>query len=394
LSQTLNSGNGVAIEVHGFCEPRFQLLKEAFLKNFEDGLEVGASFAVTHKGKFVVDLWAGHADFARTRAWKKDTIVSVASTTKIAMIYSFLILVDRGRIDLDATVATYWPEFAAGGKERVTVRQAMTHCAGVPGFDPPIDWMTLFDWDAIAANIAAEKHWFAGEARFCYHPTTYGFLLGEIMRRVDGRRPAQFFREEIAQKIGADFRIDMHLAAELRRWGEMNSLKPPGTLISASPLYARVFGTVGPQPPWRNWADRTYESPAASGNGNARSIARLCAIGAMGGTLDGVRLLSKAMVDEASKQQVVVQDEYLGGVRMGLGFGLDSEWFPAPTPTCFHWGGYGGSWGIMDQKTAISAGYAMNNMIVEDGPDEIDVRRARFFDALKVTMGGIGGTAC
>lgn len=379
----------MTVEIHGFCDTHFLPIRDAFRQNFDDGLEVGASVAVTHRGKFVVDLWAGHFDFARTRAWEKDTIVGVYSTTKIATIYAFLILVDRGKIDLDATVATYWPEFAAGGKERVTVRQAMTHCAGVPGFDPPIDWMGQFDWDATVANIAAEKHWFAGEAKFCYHPWTYGFLLGEIMRRVDGRRPAQFFREEIAQKIGADFRIDLHLAAELSRYAEMNSLKPPGTLISASPLYEKVFGTLGDAPPWQHWSDRTYESPAGSGNGNARSIARFCAIGAMGGTLDGVRLLSKAMVDEASKEQVVAQDEYLGGVRLGLGFGLDSEWFPAPTPTCFHWGGYGGSWGIMDQKTAISAGYAMNNMIVADGPDEIDLRRVRFFDALKVTMAAL-----
>jgi CubicO group peptidase (beta-lactamase class C family) len=128
----------MTVEVHGFCEERFLPLREAFAANFADGNEVGASFAATLQGEPVVDLWAGHADFARTRPWERDTTVLLMSTMKIPLILSFLMLVDRGQIALDATVATYWPEFAAGGKDRVTVREAMTHRAGVPGFEPPV----------------------------------------------------------------------------------------------------------------------------------------------------------------------------------------------------------------------------------------------------------------
>jgi len=197
----------MSVELHGFCDPRFQPLKDAFAANFEDGLEVGAPVAMTHHGRPVVDLWAGHADFARTRAWEKDTIVLVFSSTKVPLALCMLKLIDEGRVELDAPVATYWPEFAAGGKDHVTVREAMSYRGGVPGFEPPIPFEALRDWRAMTANLAAQTHWFGGEARLCYHPVTHGFLLGEIIRRVDGRMPSQFFRETFAEPAG-----DQHLS--------------------------------------------------------------------------------------------------------------------------------------------------------------------------------------
>jgi CubicO group peptidase (beta-lactamase class C family) len=150
------------IDIQGVCDERFLPLQDAFRENFEKGYEIGASLAVTRHGRPVVDLWAGHIDKQRTRPWEKDTIAPVASTTKIALTLSFLMLVDRGLVDLDATIAKYWSEFAAGGKAHVTVREALTHSAGVPGFDPPVPLEAMLDWDRITAHIAAETHWFDG----------------------------------------------------------------------------------------------------------------------------------------------------------------------------------------------------------------------------------------
>ena len=289
----------MAIEINGACDDRFLPLKDAFEANFEDGLEVGASLAVMRHGEPVVDLWAGHADWKRTRPWERDTQVLLFSSNKVPLIFSFLMLVDRGEVELDATVATYWPAFAAGGKERVTVREAMTHRAGVPGFNPPAPFDLLHDWDAITAQIAADTHWFGGEARVCYHPVTYGFILGEIIRRVDGRLPSRFFREEIAERAGIDFKMSLRAEDECERLAGTGYLVQPGPPpAGGDPLVGRIMMSQGPGD-WTSWARRRADIPSSNGYGNGRAIARLCAIGASGGELDGVRYLSKAMVDEA-----------------------------------------------------------------------------------------------
>jgi CubicO group peptidase (beta-lactamase class C family) len=373
----------MTIDIHGFCDSRFRPLKEAFAANFEAGLEVGASVAAFIHGLPVVDLWAGHADWKRTKPWEKDTIVQLFSTTKIPLILSFLMLVDRGLIDLDATVAAYWPEFAAGGKGHVTVREALSHRAGVPGFDPPVKFEELHDWDAMASNIAAQDHWFGGEGRVFYHFVTFGNVLGEIIRRVDGRLPSQFFREEVAEKAGMDLQMGLRSHGDVSRCAEVGYLTPPGTAFTADELYRRAAESVGVGE-WRTWERFSAEIPAGNGYGNGRSIARLCAIFAGGGALDGVRYLSKAIVDEASTEQAFAIDDYLGGVSFGLGFGLDSGFFAGPTRTAFHWGGYGGSEGLMDQATGLSFGYAMNNLIVGDVEGGfVTSRLGRFFDAIK-----------
>jgi CubicO group peptidase (beta-lactamase class C family) len=377
--------------IHGFCEPRFAPLLDAFRANFDDGLEVGASLAVTQHGRPVVDVWAGHADRARTRPWERDTIVLVFSTTKIALAMSFLTLVDRGLVDLDAAVASYWPEFAAGGKDSVTVREAMTHRGGVPGFDPPVRLADLHDWDATVANIAAQAHWYGGRPVLCYNLLTVGFILGEIMRRVDGRLPSQLFREEFADRADIDFQLKFGSEADLLRVADLVALSPPGALLSDinDPVADRAYRSMKAQVPrdWETWPCRRAEIPAANGYANARSIARMCSIGALGGTLDGRRYLSQGIIDEASSVEVDDVDPILGSIRLGLELGLHSDGFPAPTPTCFFWGGYGGSLGVMDQVTGVAFGYAMNNLVV---PDKLlDDRQARFWGALGAVMRGL-----
>ena len=349
------------MDIHGFCEERFLPLQQAFAANFEDGIEIGASLAVTHHGRFVVDLWAGDADATLGRPWQKDTIVEVASTTKIAALLSILILLDRRQISLDERVAHYWPEFAQGGKDAVTVRDAITHQAGVPGFDPPISAAMACEWNAVAARLAAEPHWFGGERRLCYHAMTYGFLLGELIRRSDGRGPRQFFDEEIAQKIGADFQLGLSSEAEVARMavlaippGAFTAEGPAGKLLTSIDLSEVLAGGMG-------WQWLAHVDPGTGGFANGRSIARLCSIVANGGQVDGVRILSSRIIAEAGKEQVYAQCPYLGWLRLGLGFGLDSKEFPAPSPTTLQWGGAGGSWALMDTKAAVSAGYTPNN---------------------------------
>ncbi len=368
------------MEIQGFCNDRFLPLKDAFRENFDAGLELGASLALTHRGKLVVDLWAGFANPEKSRPGQEDTIVYVASTTKMMVTIATLMLIDRGLLDLDAPVARYWPEFAQGGKAAVTVRDALTHQAGVPGFDPPVAYDALHDWTGITAHLAAEAHWFEGRRVICYHALTYGFVLGELIRRADGRRPAQFFREEIARPLGADFQIGLTSKSDLERVAVPQDVNPPAF---AEGLAERVMNCVGPVD-WTSWARLSADIPSTNGFGNGRSIAKVCAIMAMGGELNGQRFMSAKLVDQAATEQAYGQCALMGWIRLGLGFGLHADFFPAPSPSCFHWGGYGGSWGLMDPKTGISLGYAPSNL-TNDVTDEsigLDPRLNRFSVAL------------
>lgn len=374
----------MTIEIHGHCDPRFQPLEDAFRANFDERLEVGASVAMTHQGKTVLDLWAGHRDWARTKPWVRDTVVQVYSAAKIATIFSLLTLVDRGLVDLDAPVAAYWPEFAAGGKGRVTVREAMSHRAGVPGFVPALTFETLHDWHAVCANIASQDHWFGGETTVHYHNMTYGFLLGEIIRRVDGRGPAQFFYEEIGDKAGIDLQIGLRSPAERERLAEIGSLEPI-EWPPMDPVSDRVNMSLEAVD-WSAWY-LAAEVPAV-GYANGRSLARICAIGAMRGELDGTRYLSPEIIDEACRRQAYTELLLYSPGALGLGFGLPSEAFHAPTPTCAHWGGFGGSQWLFDPASGVSYGYAMNNMVL-NGEADHDLRWQRLWDALGEVMAAL-----
>ena len=182
------------MEIHGFCDDAFAGVRDAFVGNFDAGNELGASVAVTHHGKPVVDLWAGDAD-EHGRPWREDTIVNVYSTTKTMTFTCVLMLADRGLVDFDAPVATYWPEFAANGKEGVLLRHVMSHNAGLSGFDPAITATDLYDWDGICTGLAAQAPWWEPGTGSGYHLVTQGYLLGEVVRRVTGMSVGTFFRD-------------------------------------------------------------------------------------------------------------------------------------------------------------------------------------------------------
>src|SRR2546426_10908907 len=202
--------------VDGECAPRFAAVRETFAANFAAGREVGASFAATVEGEPVVDLWAGYADAATTRAWERDTIVNLFSTTKAMTALCAHILVDRGQLDLDAPVARYWPEFAQAGKERITTRHLLTHSAGLAALRRPLPTEALYDWTRMVEALAAETPWWEPGSAHGYHALTYGYLVGEVVRRISGKTLGTFLRDEVTAPLGADFHIGLAPSEDAR----------------------------------------------------------------------------------------------------------------------------------------------------------------------------------
>jgi len=352
------------VEVNGNCKQGFEAVRDAFVANFEQGPDVGASVAVTKDGEAVVDLWAGDAD-AKGTPWAEDTIVNVYSTTKTMAATCVLMLADRGEVDLYAPVATYWPEFAQAGKENVLVANVMSHSAGLSGFDEPTP-DNLYDWDDIVERLAKQEPWWEPGSKSGYHAVTQGFLQGEIVRRVTGRSIGTFFREEVAEPLGADF----HIGLDPKHDDRVGELIPPTAALGAGSLdpesiMARTFGGPklnGTEPRTRAW--REAEIPAAGGIGNARSVARVHSALACGGSVDGVTLMSEAGVERILEEQTRGTDMVLGmPVVFGMGFGLSDLTFPiSPNTRAFFWGGWGGSLAVIDLETRASIAYVMNRM--------------------------------
>jgi len=225
------------VEIQGFCDPKFEDVKDAFTRNFNEGMEVGASFAVMINGKYVIDIWGGYKDKEKNQPWEKDTICNVYSTTKVPTVICTLMCVDRGFLDLDEKVATYWPEFAQNGKENILVRHLFSHTSGVAGVDETIPWSAWTDWDRIINLLAAQKPWWEPGTKSGYHMVTHGFLLGELVRRVTGKTLGTFFKEEIAEPLNIDFHIGLP-ETHIPRVSNLVSAPPLMELISM------IFGTI------------------------------------------------------------------------------------------------------------------------------------------------------
>jgi len=355
------------MEIKGTSEAGWGPVKDAFVANFDAGSELGASVCVTHHGQTVVDLWAGDADPAGN-SWASDTIVNVYSTTKTMTAISLMMCVDRGLVDVEAPVATYWPEFAANGKESITVAQVMSHQSGLAGFEPAIEPSDLYDWDRCTEVLAAMTPWWEPGTASGYHLITHGYLLGEIVRRVDGRSLGTFFREEVAEPLGADFHIGFGPEHDAR-CGELippdmtSALAEYGSLGPDSiPMKAFMSCFInGEEPRTREW--RAAEIPAAGGFGNARSVGRVHSALACGGSVDGVTLMAPETVEMIVKPQVEGDDLVLQmPARFGLGFGLSTEEMPLPSDRCFYWGGWGGSVAVIDLDNQLTVSYVMNRM--------------------------------
>lgn len=354
-------------EIHGTCTEQMAPVRDALAASFERGDERGASVCVTVDGAPVVDLWGGLAT-DDDRPWERDTIVNVYSTTKTMAALCVLMLADRGEVDLAAPVATYWPEFAAAGKESVTVAQVMSHTAGLSGFDPAIAPEDLYDWDTVCKGLAAQEPWWEPGTRSGYHLITQGYLQGEIVRRVTGRSVGTFFREEVAEPLGADVHIGLPASED----GRVADLVPPpqGDLAGLAGLDTESIGirSVLSCPidttETRTRAWREAEIPAAGGTSNARGVGRVHSALACGGEVDGVRLLSEEGVERILEEQCETEDLVLGlKIRFGMGFGLINESIPlSPSPRAFFWGGYGGSLALIDLDRRMTVTYVMNRM--------------------------------
>ncbi|WP_280382311.1 serine hydrolase domain-containing protein [Nocardia wallacei] len=383
----------------GFCLDEFIGVREAFDEQLSSGAELGASVCVTVDGDPVVDLWGGWADPARTAPWRADTLVNVFSVTKTMVALSALLLVDRGELDVREKVAHYWPEFAANGKGDIEIRHLLAHTSGVSGWEPPIALHDIYDAEAAAARLAAQPPWWEPGSASGYHALDYGHLVGAVIRRITGRSLGEFFAEELARPLGADFhigtgpehfdRIATMVQPELPKF-DMAALDRSSILVKTltSPLLD-VAETATPA--WRQ-----AELGAVNGHGNARSVARVQSLIACGGELGGRKFLSPKTIDLIFEQQSDGVDlALLVPLRFGIGYGLPHpQTVPAvPEGRVCWWAGYGGAMVVNDLDRRITFAYTMNRMASSlIGSERSDAYLRATFDAVRGRTRGVDHT--
>jgi CubicO group peptidase (beta-lactamase class C family) len=360
------------VTISGEVAPGFAPVKAVF-RELWDEIEIGASFCAWHRGQKVVDIWGGFADVEMTIPWQRDTLVNVYSTTKGLASLAIAILYDEGRIDYNERVTTYWPEFGAEGKQDITVAQLLSHQAGLCGVDTRLTVADLYDWDKMVNLLAAQKPlWTPGEGAG-YHAITWGYFPGELIRRITGKTLGQYFHEKVAAPLDADFYIGLP-DAEMHRVATMNgpnrARKKPriaaGTLMQMPALFpiALQNPSISPFKDASSRAWRKAEIAAANGQANARGIATIYAALAMGGELNGTRIIRNSAILEATRLEVDMEVDKVTGrpMRRGRGFMLNTDGAYGPNPQAFGHGGAGGSIGFADQDNQLAAGYAMNQM--------------------------------
>ncbi|MFI2839852.1 serine hydrolase domain-containing protein [Mycolicibacterium sp. PDY-3] len=380
--------------VDGVCDPRFEQVADALGRAIDDGEECGAAIAIDIGGELVVDIWGGHADAARTTPWTADTIVNVWSSTKNVTALAGLMLIDRGLVTAQTPVADVWPEFGAGGKDRIEFRHLLTHSSGVSGWDQPVTPEDILDWDRSTAMLAAQSPWWKPGSATGYHALTHGHLIGEVIRRVTGKPLKQFVAEEIAGPLGADFQIgarpeDVPRIAEIIAPADPFEGIPP--MQDWTEQMLKTFAGPAPEPQIANTPQwRAADIGAANGHTNARALTKILSVISLGGSVDGVRLLRPDTVEDIFEPQIEGPDLVLAGhhLRMGLGFGLPSPaiGYIPDGKICF-WGGWGGSWESMNPDSRTTIAYVMNKM----GPGiEGSARTDRYFRLIYQALDDIG----
>jgi CubicO group peptidase (beta-lactamase class C family) len=374
------------LEVGGRCDPRFGAVRDAFAANFTERGETGAAVCLAVDGTVVANLWAGQAGPDPGRAWQPDTLVNVFSVGKGLIAACVARLIGCGRLDPDAPVARYWPEFAAAGKADVTLRQLLSHQAGLPALRDPMPAGSMLDWPVMAAALAAERPWWPPGSGHGYHVNTFGFLAGEVIRRVTGLTVGAMLREEIAGPLGADVHIGLPVAEHHRVAGFVwpdaaaRSVLPGVTegdrmIVNAyfNPADFSGAGVVNTA----TW--RAAEVPSANAHATAAGVARVYAALAGGGSLDGVRVVDSGALAAAVAEQVYGDDLVLRRPsRFGLGFQLTQPERPlGRSPRAFGHFGAGGSVGLCDPEAGVALAYVTSQM----GPRWQNPRNRALIDA-------------
>jgi CubicO group peptidase (beta-lactamase class C family) len=369
---------------HGTCDPRFERVAEELERSFAERGEVGASVAVTVDGEMVVDLWGGVADPSTGREWTSDTLANLFSCTKGATALCAHVLASRGALDLDAPVASVWPEFAKNGKDAIAVRHLLSHQAGLPALREALPEGALYDWDLMVDRLAAEEPFWEPGTRHGYHALTFGFLVGEVVRRVSGAPLGDFFRDEIAAPLGLDLWLGL---PEQHEWRVAPTIPAdmPASIDELPAMHRAAFADVASLQGLVLANNGGYLLPgeadsraahaavmgAVGALGNARSLAEMYRPLALGGAVDGVRLVEASQiarmsaVASASSVDAVV----LVPSRWSLGFvkGADNRHLPGIdassiliSDAAFGHAGMGGSLGFADPGARMSFGYSMN----------------------------------
>lgn len=360
------------MHIHGYFDLQFEAVKEAFAELFNDPQERGAALCIQVGGETVVDLWAGVADKDGLEPWHTDTILNLYSCTKAFTAAAALQLVGEGKLELDAPVTRLWPEFGAAGKQHITLRQLLSHRAGLPAIRQPLPPEALYDWDTMIAALAAEQPWWTPGEAHGYAPITYGWLLGELIRRATGRAPGEVIVERTARPLGLDFHIglddsEFHRVAHISRGKGSHGDAAAQRVLNAmmrepQAMTTRAFTnppsimTSTNKPEWRR-----MQQPAANGHGNARSLA-----GFYAGLLDG-SLLDSALLGEMTREHSLGDDlTLLTRTRLGLGLMLEQPDMPNATyglgRHAFGHPGAGGSIGFADPERDLAFGFVVNTL--------------------------------
>lgn len=367
--------------VSGFYDPKFQNIVDEFVNNFEERGEVGASVSLNIEGETLVDLWGGYRDPASRAPWERDTLSVVFSCTKAATALCAHRLIDQGKMDLDAKVTQYWPEFGQNGKEDVTVRMMLNHSVGLPAFREPIKEGGYYDWDYMIDRLSKEAPFWEPGTRNGYHMISFGWTVGELVRRVSGKSLGSYFKDNFADPLGLDYWIGLPEEHEARTAHMIPHAptaddKPTDFMINlmtdpTSIQYLSFLNSGNHQPDCR--AAHAAEIGGGGGIANARALAGLFAPLANGGKHNGVTLLSKNHIDKMSAVSMATMKDatLLIPTRFALGFmkSMDNRYRATGEletaiigDKAFGHVGAGGSIGFADPDCQLGFGYSMTKM--------------------------------
>ncbi|MDJ0848829.1 MAG: serine hydrolase domain-containing protein [Myxococcota bacterium] len=355
------------VEIHGHVAPGFEPVRDVFEANFRERGEIGASFAAERDGETLVDLWAGHRDGEHRAPWERDTLTTVYSTTKGIAALCCAMLVDRGLLDYETPVSHYWPEFVGKRLETVTVGMLLSHQAGLAATRDTVAVSDYYEPSRINRMLLDQEPLFEPGSAAGYHAFTFGPLVGELFERVAGESLGRFLRREVCEPLDADFFVGLPQEEEPRVAQLVRQSRKPGGEQPRfkSEVMRLALTNPGGNPRHANTREwRAAEIPSANGQGNALGIARIYGVLAAGGSVNGVKLLSRDTLERAAASRILAKDLVIrfrtdwasGWMRNNHGvlFG--------PNPDAYGHSGYGGSFGCADPETRVGAGYVMNRM--------------------------------